>query len=193
MTAPIFRTPEMATMMANTLYRGVFAQSPNPYLLLTVDLKIINGNDAYLSATGADRDALANTHIFDAFPDNPDDPNADGVANLTASFLLAQQSQSRHTMVGQRYDVRNRNGIWEVRYWNVINWPIIDDNGTMLALVHHVREVPPLPALLNEVTRMRKIAENLHEIAQTTTERTRKLSAAALQHLRLWSPDGEPQ
>jgi hypothetical protein len=185
----------MSVLLGNTIYRGVFADSPNPYLLLTIDLKIVNGNDAYLDVTGTNRDALANTYMFDAFPDNPADPNANGVANLSASFASVQAQQARQTMSMQRYDVRNKEGLWEARYWNVVNWPILDDNRSIVAIVHHVREVHPnlLDDARAEVARTRQIARHLHSVAEKTAARSRKLDAALTRHLLTWKPDSGPQ
>jgi hypothetical protein len=29
---------------------------------------------------------------------------------------------------------------WEVRYWDPKNWPVFDDKGSIIALVHHVTD-----------------------------------------------------
>ena len=43
-------------------------------------------NDARLRVTGMSREAQIGRKLFDVFPDDPDDPTADGVRNLTASL-----------------------------------------------------------------------------------------------------------
>ena len=48
---------------------------------------IIRGvNAAYQSATMHGKNELHDRYLFDAFPDNPHDPAADGVAKLGASL-----------------------------------------------------------------------------------------------------------
>ena len=79
--------------------------------------------------------------MFQAFPDNPTIPGADGVANLTRSLTEARSNGSRHVMKVQRYDVTNKEGEWEVRYWRPVNWAVRDKSGAVLALVHHVMDV----------------------------------------------------
>ena len=56
------------------------------YLVLRPDLTIVAASDAYLKATMTRRPEILGRHIFDVFPDNPDDPQASGVRNLRASL-----------------------------------------------------------------------------------------------------------
>lgn len=140
MTEPNFRTPDAQERNVNLIYRGVFADSPSAYLVLTPDLQIMNGNDAYLEATGQTREEVVDRFVFDVFPDNPDDPNATGMQNLMASFDRARFQRRRDRLPLQRYDVC-RNGIWQRKFWYPSNWPILDDDGSVIAVIHHVREV----------------------------------------------------
>ena len=64
----------------------LFQATPMPYLILRPDLAIVAVNDAYLSATLTTRQHLLGRYMFDAFPDNPADPQATGVRNLRASL-----------------------------------------------------------------------------------------------------------
>lgn len=79
--------------------------------------------------------------MFQAFPDNPAIPGADGVANLKQSLTEAHASGSRQVMKVQRYDVIDPEGQWKKRYWRPVNWPVRDKAGAVLALVHHVMDV----------------------------------------------------
>ena len=64
----------------------IFESAPDLYLLLSADLHIVNASDAYLDATLTKRAEITGRRLFDVFPDNPEDPNADGVSNLNASL-----------------------------------------------------------------------------------------------------------
>jgi PAS domain S-box-containing protein len=154
MTDPNFHSPEAHARYANRIYHGLFADSPNAYLVMTPDLVIINGNTAYLDATGMTRDELASRYIFDVFPDNPTDPNATGVRNLTASFIRARDQRRRDTLPLQRYDLCH-NGVWTRCFWYPDNWPILDDDGTVVAIIHHTKpaKVPHEVGDLVEQTR----------------------------------------
>lgn len=127
--------------MAQLIYREVYRGAPTPFLLMTPEFEIIDANDAYLAATMRQRDSLAGRDMFQAFPDNPAVPGADGVANLRQSLTEARASGSRRLMKVQRYDVIDPEGRWKTRYWRPANWPVLDKAGAVLALVHHVMDV----------------------------------------------------
>jgi hypothetical protein len=40
----------------------------------------------------------------------------------------------------QRYDIQPEGRPWEVRYWHPKNWPVVDDRGSIVAVVHHVTD-----------------------------------------------------
>jgi len=136
-----FRTRNAKRRVAEQIYRQVYFGAPTPFLLMTPEFEIIDANDAYLGATMRQRASLAGCDMFQAFPDNPAVPDADGVAKLRQSLTKARSSGSRQVMKVQHYDVINPEGRWETRYWRPVNWPVVDKAGTVLALVHHVMDV----------------------------------------------------
>jgi hypothetical protein len=69
-------------------FRAMFQSVPGLYLVLTRDLTIVAASNAYLRATMTERDEITGRHLFDVFPDNPDDPAATGVSNLRASLVM---------------------------------------------------------------------------------------------------------
>ncbi len=62
-------------------FRPFFEASPSLQVISSTDLTIVAATHAYLRATMLRRADLLGALIFDAFPDNPDDPTADGVRN----------------------------------------------------------------------------------------------------------------
>lgn len=123
---------------------AVFAATPTPYLLLTPDLVIVGVNQAYLRATSRAREHLVGLHMFEAFPDNPNDPGADGVRNLRASLERARDTGRPDTMPLQKYDIPIRDAgtvHFEERYWSPINTPVLDDTGRTILLIHRVEDV----------------------------------------------------
>src|ERR1700754_3909238 len=102
-------------------HRALFEAAPGAYLVLSPELTILAASDAYLQATMTARAAIVGRPLFDVFPDNPDDPSADGVANLRASLgrVLALRRPDR--MGIQRYDIRRpeaEGGAFEERFWS---------------------------------------------------------------------------
>jgi hypothetical protein len=93
-------------------FREEFADSPQAYLLLDPrpGLHIVEANAAYARATMIDPTAVAGQRLFNVFPDNPDDPLADGMSLLLRSLQIAAGTGLRHRMKVQRYDVRDAEG-----------------------------------------------------------------------------------
>ncbi|GAA3030789.1 PP2C family protein-serine/threonine phosphatase [Streptomyces glomeratus] len=124
-------------------YAALFAATPSPYLVLAPDLVIAEVNQAYLDATRRTRDDLIGQHIFEAFPDNPADPEADGVRNLNASLHRVLVSREPDTMALQKYDIPivGRPGAFEERWWSPVNTPIQGPDGSVAWIIHRVEDV----------------------------------------------------
>src|SRR6476659_1778764 len=122
----------------------VFEAHPSPTVVLDTDFTIRAVNSAYLSATGRSEEELVDVHMFDAFPDNPEDPAADGVANLNRSLERVARSRREHNMWVQRYDILDAlEGRWSKRYWSPLNAPVIEDR-RVVAVLHRVEDITPL-------------------------------------------------
>ncbi|MGW0733050.1 PP2C family protein-serine/threonine phosphatase [Streptomyces sp. NPDC002851] len=124
-------------------YRELFAATPSPYLVLGPDLVIVDANGAYRRATGRTHEDLVGQYIFDAFPDNPEDPAADGVRNLHASLHRVLLSKEPDTMAVQKYDipVAGKPGVFEERWWSPINTPVLGRDGQVAWIIHRVEDV----------------------------------------------------
>jgi PAS domain-containing protein len=126
-----------------SLFQKEFEDSSRPYLVLDPrpGLHIVDINDAYGRATLTRRTSVAGRPLFEVFPDNPGDPDADGVSNLYASLRAASDSGREHAMQVQRYDMRDPNGRFIEHYWRTLNTPLLDEDGRLKFLVHHVEDV----------------------------------------------------
>ncbi|MEV5973977.1 SpoIIE family protein phosphatase [Streptomyces sp. NPDC051921] len=124
-------------------YRALFAATPSPYLVLAPDLVIVDVNEAYLRATGRTREDLVGRHLFDAFPDNPADPEADGVRNLGASLGRVLATGETDTMAVQKYDIPvvQPPGGFEERWWSPVNTPVEGPDGRVALIIHRVEDV----------------------------------------------------
>ena len=86
-------------------YAAVFRDLPIPVLLLTPQYVIADLNLAYEQVTGRTREELLGRHLFEAFPDNPGDPDASGVRGIAASLERVLASGQPDTLSLQQYDV----------------------------------------------------------------------------------------
>lgn len=124
-------------------FEAAFEVSEQP--LLVVDprpgLRIVDANKPYVLATLTERTNLSGRFLFDAFPDNPADRDANGVSNLFASIQRVAQSGVQHRMAIQRYDVRNTEGRFVERYWQPVNSPVFDEQQQLIYILHSVEDV----------------------------------------------------
>jgi signal transduction histidine kinase len=131
------------TMSSEPDYRSLFEAAPALYLVLTPSLHIVAASDAYLQATKTTRDGIFGRHVFDVFPDNPDDPNATGASNLRASLERAVALGVPDAMAVQKYDIRRPDedgGGFEVRFWSPVNTPVLS-GGVVTHVIHRVEDV----------------------------------------------------
>lgn len=131
-------------------FRALFQRLPGLYLLLKSDLIIVDASDSYLSATLTERGEIVGRPLFDVFPDNPDDPAADGVRNLRASLERVMQAGTPDIMALQKYDIRRVDGTFEERYWSPLNTPIVNQAGEVAWILHRVEVVTEIVRLKNE-------------------------------------------
>lgn len=121
--------------------QSLFESLPGLYLVLTPDLVITAVSDAYLKATMTTRTGIVGRGLFEVFPDNPDDPAADGTGNLRASLDRVRRHRAPDTMAIQKYDVRRPDGTFEERFWSPVNSPILGADGRLEYIIHRVEDV----------------------------------------------------
>ncbi len=135
-----------------------------PYLLLDEDLQIRAVNAAFERVSQHPRDSLVGRLLVDAFPDNPANPEADGVAKAVASIDRVFRRGARHWMGVQRHDApdRQRPGEFIYRVWTPVHSPI-KHNGTTVGVLHHVDDVTRVvpQGAGRELTSLRRAADVL--------------------------------
>lgn len=142
-------------------FRLLFESAPGLYLVLLPDLRIAGVSDTYAEATMTRREAILGRHLFEVFPDNPDDPKADGVSNLRASLDSVLKNRKTHTMAVQKYDIRRPDGSFEVRYWSPINKPVFDARKEIAYIIHRVEDVTAFVEMQNRERQKDRITEEL--------------------------------
>ncbi|MEV0537440.1 SpoIIE family protein phosphatase [Kitasatospora sp. NPDC050463] len=124
-------------------YRALFAVTPSPYMVLGPDLVIADVNEAACRVTGRAREDLLGRYLFDAFPDNPADQDAEGVRNLHVSLRRVLRSKEPDTVAVQKYDipVADQPGVFEERWWSAINTPVLGPDGQVAWIIHRGEDV----------------------------------------------------
>ena len=150
-------------------FRTLFESSPGLFLVLTPDFTIVAVSNAYLAATMTKREQILHRHLFEIFPDNPDDPNASGVRNLSASLYRVLQNRIPDAMPVQKYDIRrpeSEGGGFEERYWSPVNSPVFDTRGELIYLIHRVEDVTEFIRLKQFGTEQERLSQELRTRAE---------------------------
>ncbi|MEW5727627.1 MAG: ATP-binding protein [Pseudomonadota bacterium] len=190
------------------LLRGM----PEPHLILDPQLTIVDASDAYLSATLTRREAIIGRHMFDVFPDNPENQQATGAANLRASLHSVLKERRQHVMAVQRYDLVIRSMAvahtepvesgtrFETRYWSPVNTPVLGEDGEVEWIIHRVQDVTDFIRLKQAEEeksvivqdRMQQIEAEVYRSAQevrAARDEARRASAAKTDFLAAVSHD----
>jgi signal transduction histidine kinase len=130
-------------------FKLLFESSPDVLLVLLPDAPrytMIAATEARLRATFASREQTIGRGLFELFPDNPDDAGATGSANLRASLDRVLATRAPDTMAVQKYDIREADGTYTVKYWSPRNIPVLAPNGDVQYILHRVEDVSELVA-----------------------------------------------
>jgi len=150
-------------------FRRIFQAVPGPYLVLAPTLHIVAVSNAYLQATKTERDAILGRHLFEVFPDNPDDPQASGMRNLRISLQRVLADRVPDAMAVQKYDIRkpeSEGGGFEERYWSPVNTPVLDPDGSVNCIIHRVEDVTDFVRARQHGREQAQLAESLRERAE---------------------------
>jgi serine phosphatase RsbU (regulator of sigma subunit) len=157
----------------------IFHAAPAPFLLLTPDLVIVSANEARLTATATTLADTVGRHLFEVFPLNPDDPAADGIANLGASLALARDTRRPVTMPIQKYDIPMPDGSYQERFWAPRNVPITDAEGRVVLLLHRSDDVTDYVKARDEARQeAARGQDRVEQVESDLYARTRELEQA---------------
>ncbi|MEQ1754381.1 MAG: ATP-binding protein [Micropepsaceae bacterium] len=146
-------------------FSALFHSAPSAYLVLSPGFQIVAVNDTYCQVTMTKREDIMGRFLFDVFPDNPDDRDATGVANLRASLQRVLRLKRPDAMALQKYDIPvpgDASGRFEERHWSPLNVPVVDSAKNVLWIIHRVVDVTAVIRLMaasqGEITTEERIA-----------------------------------
>jgi PAS domain S-box-containing protein len=118
---------------------------PGNHLILLPDaprFTIAGATDAYVKSTYIKREDVIGQGVFESLTDDPQNPEATGVKNLSASLHDVLAHKREHRMADQRYDVLNPiTGQFELKVWSPLNKPVLDNIGNVQYIIHTVEDV----------------------------------------------------
>ena len=131
-------------------YQRIFEQVPGLYLILSTDFVILAQNEAHLRATLTSRSKTIGQSLFEVFPDNPNDSNADGLSHLRRSLLRVIKTREPDELPTLKYDIKrplDQGGGYAIRYWRVVNTPVLDADGYVAFIINQAEEITELTEL----------------------------------------------
>jgi two-component sensor histidine kinase len=128
-----------------------FDASPNPYVLLTPDLRIAGANRAYLEVTRTVREALIGRPLFAAFDSGPGEEAPENVRQVKASLERARDSRQPDHLAMVRFsmpaDSDGPTPVFEERFWSATHTPILNAEGEVIWLLQHTSDITELERL----------------------------------------------
>ena len=134
-------------------FAQIFDHLPGMCLILDTAFNILAQNQDHARATLSAGKNVVGRNLFDAFPDNPYDSGADGVASVRQSLLTVLKTRQADAMPIIRYDVQPKLGGFQTRYWAITNTPILDEDGFVRWIINRAEDVTELAQLRLEQKR----------------------------------------
>src|SRR5688500_5324368 len=128
-------------------FQAIFDASPNPYMVLDRELRYVAANTAYLQVTASRVEDLVGRHLFDVFPNDPENPDNQNARRLRESLRRVLASRAPDVLAFIPYRVpaaRDGGVIVEERLWSATHTPILDDAGEVRFILQHTVDVTDL-------------------------------------------------
>ncbi|MDY8108571.1 PAS domain-containing protein [Fulvimarina sp. 2208YS6-2-32] len=124
---------------------NAFMNFPIACVFLLPDFRIAAVNEAFEASGVRKVSTLVGRPFFDLFPDRAENDGFAGRRKLESELRAMFRDPRPTSWRCQRYDVRNLDGAWAEHYWDVYNWPIFDEDGTLAGIAHSGTLVDPPP------------------------------------------------
>jgi len=131
---------------------AAFEASPNPYVLLTPDLRIAEVNQAYMDVTGAKRSEVLGQPLFAAFDSGPGSDAPENVRQVRSSLEKARDTRQRDHLAVVRFSMPRTqpdgSETFEERLWSATHTPILNADGEVVMLLQHTMDVTDLAPVI---------------------------------------------
>lgn len=118
--------------------------SPNPYVLMDRDLRLVWMNRAYCAVTMRAREDIIDRKMFDAFPADPD---SESYRQLRESLDHVLETGEPDEIALIRYDIARPDGGMDTRYWSATHTPLHGADGRPDYILQHTVDVTELQEL----------------------------------------------
>ena len=125
-------------------FAALLRTSPNPYVVMDTELRLVWMNTAYLAATMRNREDIIGKPMFEAFPS---DPGTESYRLLNDSLQRVLRTAEVDEIALIRYDIMSPEGEMQPHYWSATHTPLLDGSGRVQFILQHTVDVTELHEL----------------------------------------------
>ncbi|MFZ4678941.1 MAG: PAS domain-containing sensor histidine kinase [Flavobacterium sp.] len=156
-------------------FKALFEETHGLILVLNPSFTILAISDAYVEATNTKREDLLGKYFFDVFQDTK---NTTAMAETKASLEYVLKNKKPHQMPMLRMEIKNLAGVFEEKYWNTINKPILTKDNQVQYIVHIVKDLTQFVKLekiyVSEENISNTLPDLIHSLESTLLNRQKK-------------------
>lgn len=124
--------------------QSLFNASPNPYVLMDAELRIVGANAAYLRVTARSLDDIVGRVVFDAFPSDPSSVHGQQLRQSLARVLRTGEPEH---IAAIRYPIVDEHGRLGERVWSATHIPLANAAGQVTHVLQHTEDITHLEQL----------------------------------------------
>jgi PAS domain S-box-containing protein len=127
-------------------YETLFDILPERYVVFGTDaphFTMLAANEQYFSVTNKNREQVIGHSLFEVFPDTSEKALKEGKGDLQISLEKVLNTKESDSTGIIRYDLANKDGVMEVRYWQATHHPLFVD-GECIGILQSTADVTEL-------------------------------------------------
>jgi PAS domain S-box-containing protein len=128
---------------ASVDYKQLFSHLPDKYFVIEPQppYTFLAANEAYATMVDKPLDKIIGRPLFDVFPDLSEQAIKTGKGDLELSFERCIQTKKPDAMDIIRYDIPNPDDQFEIRYWQVTHYPVLDRQNKVIAILQAPHDI----------------------------------------------------
>jgi PAS domain S-box-containing protein len=131
-------------MPASLNFQDLFRTLPSPHIIFAPDdpdFTILEENEAHAATVNGLPEDVIGKPVMKAFPDTSESYVQNGKSELLESFRRVLKNKKPDTLPVTRYDIANEKGGYDVRYWKLVHYPLLDSKKNVVAIVQKTEEI----------------------------------------------------
>jgi two-component system, OmpR family, sensor histidine kinase VicK len=125
-------------------FKALFTSLPGPHLVIGIDdptFTILYENEAHAQIGLTDTATAVGQPFFNIFPDTTAKFQETGISDLAESFRQVIHTGEPDTMPLLRYDIPDKDGTFQKRWWRATHYPVKDDIGELLCIYQSTADI----------------------------------------------------